>query len=96
MTSIPSIIVSIQLASLFVISCNAAPPKREYVKLLLGGEGDPSVAVTKDGITCNTDVQDVPQQYGEPGRYLQPLTLLYLWFQVPHNIVETLVSPITK
>ena len=58
---------------------NGTPPERKTVKLKLGGIGalgfrDPSVipfhgANIPTKAPCNTNIPDVPQPYGESGRY---------------------------
>ena len=63
---------------LFLMLVNGTPPERKTVKLKLGGIGglgfgDPSVIVFQGAnipakVPCNTDIPDVPQPYGEPGR----------------------------
>ena len=59
---------------IFLIFVNGTPLTRknvgtQNVQLKLGGKGDPSVVATKEGASCNVNVPDVPQPYGEPGRY---------------------------
>ena len=66
---------------LFLMLVNGTPPERKTVKLKLGGIGalgfgDPSVIVSHGANTpsedpCNTNIPDVPQPYGELGRYIR-------------------------
>ena len=66
---------------LFLMFVNGTPPERKTVQLKLGGIGalgfgDPSVipfhgANIPAKLPCNVNIPDVPQPYGEPGRYLR-------------------------
>ena len=54
---------------IFLIFVNGTPLTRKNVQLKLGGKGDPNVVATKSGASCNVNIPDVPQPYGESGRY---------------------------
>ena len=60
----------------FLIFVNGTPLTGKNVQLKLGGNGDPSVVATKDGASCNVNIPDVPQPYGEPGRYSYKMSFM--------------------